>query len=616
MSSTSEHRVTLVAKDGVSAAFTKVGQSAKTAATSIDQAGKSASASAGSFGAMAGRATELGAALGTVVGVASRLGAQAETQRRQINAIEAAYGSAASQVLKYTDALQGSTTFSNEDARQAALIAATLAQNYGLTTAEIEQLINASANLAAIHGTTLTDAVQRTSSAIRGEAESAEALGLTLNQQAIDRDNLTLSMSNEEAAHFRLIALLEQSAYAEGQAARAAETAAGQAAQLANRVQDIATNIGQALGPVGGLTSGLSDMALILPAVGAGIGKAAEMLPKLSGGAKTAGASINGMVSSVTPVGAAFGGLTIAAGLLIAAWAEVERQNSELERSFDDLTRAVEENLSGRLQQAMQDIQFDWPIDEQNAEILRLKGTIAQFNGDLARWNLSTEEQAHANKLMAESISLVADDAAPSLVAVFGKLETGQEQLKVSGDDVLTTLELIIDALDTQGPAAEKVAEKVDLANQKFAAGLITLPEYRSELNAIVDSIPTLAAAADTATGSVATLNSALAEAALARAALGQSEPVMGFGLTTHTLGTREDAAAAQDRARRERERANVEAEEKAAAERERIRQKEAEDAADAYQKMVDEARRAAEQRAEAEERLNEQLAASTRARV
>ena len=151
MSSTSEHRVTLVAKDGVSAAFTKVGQSARTAATSIDQAGKSATAGAGSFGAMAGRATELGAALGTVVGVASRLGAQAETQRRQINAIEVAYGSAASQVLKYTDALQNSTTFSNEDARQAALIAATLAQNYGLTTAEIEQLINASGRLRSRH---------------------------------------------------------------------------------------------------------------------------------------------------------------------------------------------------------------------------------------------------------------------------------------------------------------------------------------------------------------------------------------------------------------------------------------------------------------------------------
>lgn len=616
MSSTSEHRVTLVAKDGVSVVFTKVGQSAKTAAASIDQAGKSANTSADSFRRLGTSATETGAALGTVIGIVAKLGGQAETQRRQVNALDAAYGSAASQVLKYTDAIQRSTTFSNEDARQAALIAATLAQNYGFTADEVETLISVSADLAAIHGTTLTDAVQRTSSAMRGETESAESLGLTLNQQAIDHDNLTASMSNEEAAHFRLNALVDQSAYAHGEAAKATQTSAGQAAQMANAVQDITTNVGQALGPIGGLTSGLSDMALILPAAGAGLGKASEILPKLSSGAKTAGANINGLVNNITPVGAAMGGLTIAAGLLIAAWSEVQRQNGELAGSFDDLSQSVESNLSGVLQLAAQDIRFDWPIDEQNAEIIKQRGAISQLNGEMAEWNLSTDEQANANRLMAESIDLVSSQAAPSLIAVLGKLETGQEHVTISGKDVLNVLGLINDALDTQGPAAEKVAEKVDLANQKFAAGIITLPEYRSELNAIVDSIPELAAQADAATGSVVALNSALAKTALDRAALGQSAPVMGFGSTTHTLGTREDAAAEQARNRKEREAEAVQAAQDAVEERSKILQKEADDAAQAYQEMVDEAQRAAEQRADAEDRLNEQLADSTRQRV
>src|SRR5690606_38708719 len=99
-------------------------------------------------------------------------------------------GEAASQFIALADQLQSSTVFSNDQVLEAANIMGTLKRNYELTDQQIQQLIVTSADLAAVNGTTLADAAQRVAAAIRGEAESAETLGLTMNQAAIDSDNL------------------------------------------------------------------------------------------------------------------------------------------------------------------------------------------------------------------------------------------------------------------------------------------------------------------------------------------------------------------------------------------------------------------------------------------
>lgn len=354
--------INITTKDGASQAFRTIASSAKAMGTSLQSAGAGASTSLNKVATDAGKAdqaldklgasaedaatgmdklsdtaTKVGAALGTGIAAISKFGAQAENQRRQVDGIRKAYGDAADQILDFTNAIQSSTKFSNEDAREAAQIAATLAQNYGFTADEVQKLITVSADLATIHGTSLADAVQRTSSAMRGEAESAEALGLTLNQQAIDRENVTLSMSNEEAAHFRLNALLEQSAYAQGAAGEAAQTAAGQAAQAANAFQDVTTNLGQALGPVAGVTAGFADLALVLPAVGAGAGKAIAALSKLAGmqGAATSVSALSTALATGGPLLAAIGTAAIVAAPAIIAVAAAAHQAAEAQATWN-----------------------------------------------------------------------------------------------------------------------------------------------------------------------------------------------------------------------------------------------------------------------------------------
>lgn len=485
------------AASGAGASLSKVSAEATKADAALDKVGDSAKQAASGLDSIDKRATKVGAALGTAVATLSRFGAQAENQRRQVQGIEKAYGSAADQILEFTESVQDSTKFSNEDAREAAQIAATLAQNYGFTADEVEKLITVSGDLATVHGTTLSDAVQRTAAAMRGEAESAEALGLTLNQQAIDRDNVTLSMSNEEAAHFRLNALLEQAAYAEGAAGEAAATAAGQAAQFANNIQDITTNIGSALGPVAGVTAGFADLALILPVAGAGAGKLIAGLSQAQGKMASLASGAASLVGAINPIGVAVGLAAVAAGVLIKKWTDNEAANAALSASYDELASAIRETQSAQQQLASNDIRFDFNIADQTkalADLGRITtdvfGTIStstlagtqEMQAAFDELTLNTEEQTQANRLLGESYKNVAADGMNSLIAAMDKLETATESFAVSGDTTLSALNELNDALSYNGDGAEVVDAAVQRLNDAYADGNITAKEYADGL--------------------------------------------------------------------------------------------------------------------------------------
>ena len=274
-------------------------------ATHADQALVSSTSRMEEFRA---EATKIGTAIGTLIGVSSLLGQSYTSQEQQIAALDRSYGSASEQMQRFAEMVQQTTTASNDQAREAELIAATLARNYGFTASEVQKVITVSADLAAVTGYSLTDATERVTAALRGEAESAEMLGLTMNQAAIDREGLTLTMSNEEAAHFRLNALLGQAAFAEGAAADKAASHAGQARQLVNELQDVGQSVGGALGPLGQYTAVLGNVALIAPAAGAGIGK-------LASGITAAGS----LAAVMGPAGLAAAALAAGAGIAYLA---------------------------------------------------------------------------------------------------------------------------------------------------------------------------------------------------------------------------------------------------------------------------------------------------------
>lgn len=290
--------VVITGKNGISRVFQEVTHDAQKMGDGVDAAAKKGGRG---LDDLKKNATEIGAALGATIGVVSLLGQSYVRQEQEVGALNRIYGSASEEIVRFTEVIQDNTTASNDQARQAAITAGTLVQNYGFTAAEIEKVISTSADLAAVTGLTLNDATQRVAAALRGEAESAEVLGLTLNQQSIDRNNLTLTMSNEEAAHFRLNALLEQSAFAEGAAGDKAASHAGQARQLVNQLQDVAQSAGGALGPISEYASVLGSLALAAPVAGAGLGKIGPGVASLAGLLGPAG-----LTAAVLGAGAAF----------------------------------------------------------------------------------------------------------------------------------------------------------------------------------------------------------------------------------------------------------------------------------------------------------------------
>src|SRR5690606_32038675 len=143
-------------------------------------------------------------------------------QEVALRTLERGYGDAATELEAFSEAIQANTNFSNDQAIAAANTFRTLADNYGFTTAQIQELISISADLAATMGIGLEDAAFRVQSAMRGEAEAAEFLGLTLNDRALGLDRVSTSMSEAERAQIRFNALQEQSAFALGTAAEQA----------------------------------------------------------------------------------------------------------------------------------------------------------------------------------------------------------------------------------------------------------------------------------------------------------------------------------------------------------------------------------------------------------
>jgi hypothetical protein len=275
------------------------------------ESGKAIEQSAKSMGDMKTAARDTVAGLALMGTAFTMYAGQAREHEMTIMAVRRMYGEAADSYIAFADTIQNTTIFSNDEALAAARIMGTLRENYDLTDQQIKQLIQTSADLATMHGFTLSDAAQRVSAAIRGEAESAEMLGLTMNQAAIDSQNLTLSMTNQEAAAFRYDALMKQAASSIGAAGDAADTTAGKTQQLANRTQDAALSFVEFTGPIGEAASSLGSFGVEAAVAVGGIGQLGKGLMglKAAGGLASLAALLTG------PAGIAIGlGVAAAAG--------------------------------------------------------------------------------------------------------------------------------------------------------------------------------------------------------------------------------------------------------------------------------------------------------------
>lgn len=342
-------QITLIAKDGTTQVFKAAGQAAERMGDQVEDAGTKGAAATDKLGDSAKTSTknwdEFGRVAGTAaaaIGLASvKLAGDADVAGI---ALKRNYGDAADEFERLAELLQDKTVFSNDDAIKAANTAATLAKNYGLTNDQIETLVTRSADLASLYGTSLSEAVQRTSSAIRGEAESAEMLGLTMNDTALGIDNLSKSTTDAEKAQIRFTALMDQSATAQG--------AAGEVAELnSQRWKSWANEANDALQGVGGNLSDFQGPLLALGAASQVIGPLGDAFGALGGKAKTAQLGSAALGLALGPAGLVLAAGAAAAGIyyLTTRESDAEKQAQALAAATDDYTASLQNNTTALL---------------------------------------------------------------------------------------------------------------------------------------------------------------------------------------------------------------------------------------------------------------------------
>jgi hypothetical protein len=232
--------------------------------TDASQAGKGvdqATTKLGKFSSGLSRVTPYAAAAGAglVAFGKSTTDAAAKTEQA-MGAVETVFGKSSGNVKSWAaDAANSVGLAESEYATLAAQVGGQL-QNMGFSQDEsakaTQRLIEQGADLAATYGGTTAEAVEALGSALRGEADPAERYALSLNQTKVNSelaakgmDKLTGDAATQAKAMATLDLVTAQSANAQGQFAREADTASGAAERNAAAWENAKSQLGEALLP-------------------------------------------------------------------------------------------------------------------------------------------------------------------------------------------------------------------------------------------------------------------------------------------------------------------------------------------------------------------------------
>ncbi|MGB3328448.1 MAG: hypothetical protein WBA46_05795 [Thermomicrobiales bacterium] len=370
--------------------FEEVSRGAETAEKSIAQLSETGSGFIRVMDGFSGSISTIGAGLQSLGFALDGLGQSSLEQQRQIMALDQLYGEASQRYQDFARTIQETTIFSDDQARQAEIYFATLRNNYGVTEEQIQRLVQVSADLATIHGVSLEDAAMRIQSAIRGEAEAAEYLGLTLNQQSIDRENLTLTMSNQEAAAFRLNALWEQTANVTGASTAYVQTANGQWQQFKNTMQDTGQTVGSVVGPIGNVVGTLGKGLATVGEATRGITDIKNGMTGLVGVARNSALAMSAFSLATGPVGLAVLGVTAAVGAGLYVWQQQQKETKAAQKAWEDYGRAV---------MTVEDTIANERLHGSDALATRMEATQKAINDSVAIGVSSAQEKIEQNKL-------------------------------------------------------------------------------------------------------------------------------------------------------------------------------------------------------------------------
>jgi hypothetical protein len=333
-------------------ATNKAGKVFRDIGTDADRMGKAVESGANRSGTalegMGKKATVAGAALTAITAAAGKAGQAHINEERQLRALERAYGDQSLVIEDFAQKLQDMGIASDDSTRIAALGAQSLAKNYGLTADEILVLVERSADLAQVtfdqYGNQLglADIMQRVQAAIRGEAESAEVLGVALNDQRLAAlaaaeglTGWTTTMTDAERAAFRMKVFLDDTATAQGAAAERSEELGTKINALKLQVTDAAAAFGGIIGPIGTTAAALDDLALPLLAGSTAFSALGLSLPTIA---------LGGLAAAVAPVAVTMAALAAPIGIatylfldqknVVAEATEITLKNKEVLEDF------------------------------------------------------------------------------------------------------------------------------------------------------------------------------------------------------------------------------------------------------------------------------------------
>ncbi|WP_314148240.1 hypothetical protein [uncultured Leifsonia sp.] len=211
-----------------------------------------------------------GLALGALAAAATVAGNAASELEQATGAVDSVFGTYASKVHEYAATAAEDVGLAKSEYENMSAVLGSQLKNMGVSLddagGQTQQLISLGADLSAMFGGTTADAVDALSSLLRGERDPIERYGVSINQAAIDAqkaamglDGLSGEADKNATLQATLALLTKQTADAQGQFGREADTAAGQQ-QRANAAWENATAaLGEQLLPV--MTEGAKMLA-------------------------------------------------------------------------------------------------------------------------------------------------------------------------------------------------------------------------------------------------------------------------------------------------------------------------------------------------------------------
>lgn len=211
-----------------------------------------------------------GAALGAI-GVGAKQCADAAADLQQsVGGVETVFGSSSARMLEWSRNAAQAAGLSQNSYNEMATVIGSQLQNMGMSVDQsadkTNELINLGADLSSMFGGTTAEAVEALSSALKGEMDPIEKYGISLNDATLKAQAASMGLGDLYAAGDRnakmqatLAAITQQSAAAQGNFAREADTAQGQQQRANAAWQNAQAALGQALLPA--LTAGAQALA-------------------------------------------------------------------------------------------------------------------------------------------------------------------------------------------------------------------------------------------------------------------------------------------------------------------------------------------------------------------